>query len=247
MKVIDLFCGCGGFSLGFEMADFEIIYALDNWETACRSYKANFPYVDVDCRDALEVKPSEIPKADVIIGGPPCQEFSIAKEKRRTFDLTLVNWFLKVVEKLRPKYWIMENVPPLKDLLPNTFKKEIYKMYEYGVPQLRKRLFAGKFIDPKKSPTNIIFPTVVATEYKGLAGNRKRARLASVLRRRCLIPEAKLVQTFPIDYIVYGTLQEQYIQIGNAVPPLMAFKLAEAISTYEKTKTKQLSFFINKE
>lgn len=54
-KVIDLFCGCGGFSYGFDYFDehFELTYALDSWEVACRSYKANYPYVDVDCRDAL--------------------------------------------------------------------------------------------------------------------------------------------------------------------------------------------------
>ena len=119
LKVIDLFCGCGGFSLGFDYLDeyFELVYALDNWEVACQSYQANFPYVDVDCRDALEIKPSEMPRADIIIGGPPCQEFSVAKahhskqEHKPSYDTTLVEWFLKVVDYVKPKFWIMENVP----------------------------------------------------------------------------------------------------------------------------------------
>lgn len=230
LTVNDLFSGCGGLSLGFDYLDefFDLQYALDKWAVACKSYKANFHSVDVDCRDALEVKPSEIPKADVIIGGPPCQEFSIGKETRRNYDMCLVNWFLKVIDYMQPRFWIMENVPPLKTLLNGSFRKEIYRMSDFGVPQVRKRLFCGDFNEPRKNPIDVTFPAVVATEYKGL-GNRKDCRLGSAFKRKCLIPEAKLVQTFPGDFIVLGSLKDQYIQIGNAVPPLFSYYLAEAL------------------
>jgi len=230
MKVADLFNGCGGLSLGFDyVEDFELVYALDNWDVACKSYKANFPSVDVDCRDALDVKPSEIPRVDVLIGGPPCQAFSIVNNKsRRTFDSSLVGWFCRVVECQQPKFWIMENVPPLYNFIPSKYHKKIYKMSDYGVPQIRKRVFVGKYNEPLKHPTKAVFPTILATEFKGKS-HRNGERLASTLNRKSLIPEAKLVQTFPLDFILYGTLQDQYIQIGNAVPPLMAYRLAEAL------------------
>jgi len=243
MKVVDLFCGCGGFSLGFDYLDqeFELIYGLDNWEAACKSYRANFPYVDVDCRDALEVKPSEIPKADIVIGGPPCQDFTIARAKwrgkytppPRTFDTKLVEWFLEVIDQLKPQAWIMENVPPVAQFLNSKYKKQIFKMSDYGIPQIRKRLFYGQYNDPEKSPTEIRFPTVLGSEHKGGWDYRPPnlgQRLGAVFRRRCLLVEAKLVQTFPLDFIVYGKLKDQYTQIGNAVPPLMAYRLAEAIA-----------------
>jgi len=243
LKVIDLFCGCGGFSLGFDYLDqsFEIIYALDNWDTACKSYKANFPYVDVDCRDALNINPKEIPKADIIIGGPPCQEFTICKTFRRgktkdtrTFDVRLINWFLSVIEKQKPKYWIMENVPVVQKFLPESIPKKIYKMNDYGVPQIRKRLFAGHYNEPKKELCKIRFPTVI-NEAGGFIYRPPNLgfRLGAVFRRRALIYEAKMIQTFPLDFILYGTLSEQYAQIGNAVPPLMSYHLAKALLEVE--------------
>jgi len=184
----------------------------------------------------LNVKASEIPRVDVLIGGPPCQEFSIAKETRRSFDSSLIGWFCKVVEYQKPKYWIMENVPPLFDFIPSSYHKKIFKMHDYGVPQIRKRLFTGEYKEPKKERTSVVFPTVMATEYKGSPGSRKNARLYEAFNRKSLIPEAKLIQTFPLDFILQGNLQDQYIQIGNAVPPLMAYRFAEALVNPTQTK-----------
>ncbi|RLI81691.1 hypothetical protein DRP04_05550 [Archaeoglobales archaeon] len=129
----------------------------------------------------------------------------------------------------------MEEVPLVKKFLPSDIPMvRIYRMCDYGVPQVRKRLFAGKFVEPVKHPVDVVFPAVLATEYKGTAGPRQMKRLSWAFGRKSLIPECKLIQTFPLDYIVYGTLQEQYIQIGNAVPPLMSFRLAEAILMAEE-------------
>lgn len=244
LKVIDLFCGCGGFTYGFDYFDdvFKVIYALDKWDVACESYSANYPHVDVVCEDALNLKSDDIPDADVIIGSPPCQDFSIANLKRKE-DPTLINWFWKIVEDKRPKYVIMEEVPLAKRYIPKGVKAKIYKMCDYGIPQIRKRLFAGNFPEPTKNPTDVTFPAVIATEYKGSIGDRQIRRLSSVFKRKSLIPEAKLIQTFPIDYYLSGNLKEQYIQIGNAVPPLMSYRLAEAIKRDLKGITSTLPVF----
>lgn len=248
MTVGDLFSGCGGFSLGFDYLDqnFKLVYALDNWDVACKSYKANFPYVDVDCRNALEIPPKEIPKVDILLSGPPCQEFTIMKTRKlgkftpapRTFGTSLVDWFLSVVEYMKPKFWIMENVPAVKDFVAHKYYKKIYKMSEYGVPQHRKRLFCGLFNKPEKSPCKVFFPTVI-NEAGGFRYRPPRlgVRLGSVFRRRALIHETKLIQTFPLDFIVCGKLGERYKQIGNAVPPLMSYRFAQAMIKKEERLT----------
>jgi len=252
MNVIDLFSGGGFFSLGFDYLDsFNIIYALDNWDIACETYKANFPYVDIDCRDALEVKPKEIPQTDIILGGPPCQEFTVAKNygHKRTFDTSLIEWFITVVEHLKPQYWIMENVPAVIDFVNGRYTKKIYKMSDYGVPQLRKRLFYGKYEEPTKQPTEIIFPTVI-NEAGGFNYRPPNLgiRLGAVFRRRALLHEAMLVQTIPLDYVLCGTLSDKYEMIGNAVPPLMAYRFAQAIERPHQMKIPlMMSHITNKE
>ena len=250
LKVADLMCGCGGFSLGFDYCFdyFDVIYALDNWDVACESFKANMPYVDVDCRDALTIKPNEIPRVDILIGSPPCQEFTIAKAfKRKTahdtrsFDMTLTNWFLSIVEYMAPSVWIMENSPVVSKFLNPRYPRKILKMNDYGVPQLRKRMFAGQFLEPKKEKCLVRFPTVI-NEGGGFIYRPPNLgfRLGAVFRRRALIPEVKLVQTFPLDYVLCGSLSEQYLQLGNAVPPLMSFKLAEALTHKECLSEKEM-------
>jgi len=247
VKVVDLFCGAGGFSLGFDyVKDFDIIYGIDSWSTACKSFHANFPDAEIDNRNALETRPSEIPKADVIIGSPPCQDFSSATMKNREPDLSLVNWFLSVVEYHKPEFWILENVPPLSKYLSHPHK--VYRMNDYGVPQIRKRLFDGVYNEPRKEQIPLAFPAVLALESrwkssayvdKKLPRKYPRNRgigASSAFRRLCLIPEAKLIQTFPLDFIVYGSLKEQYTQIGNAVPPLMAYHLAESLVNPQQQK-----------
>lgn len=237
--VTDLFCGAGGFSWGFYMAGFKPIYALDSWDIACSSYKANMRKAQVVCRDALTVDPSEIPDSDVIIGGPPCQAFSTANMRHvfQESDLDLIRWFLRVVEVKKPKHWIMENVPPVAKYLRGGFMKRMVRMSDYGVPQLRRRCLSGIYVMPRKTPCDVKFPAICATEYKLSPGNRQHTKLSNVFGRIALIPEALMVQTFPLDYQLVGTLKQKYIQVGNAVPPLMAYRLAEAIRKPSKCIT----------
>ena len=89
MNVIDLFCGRGGFSKGFNQAGFNIVYGIDNWKDATVTYKHNFPSAAISNEDITNICGNDILKAtglsaneiDVIIGGPPCQGFSLSGKK----------------------------------------------------------------------------------------------------------------------------------------------------------------------
>ena len=106
--VLDLFCGAGGLSLGLRRAGFRIIAAYDNWQPAIETYAANFddPIERIDITED-----SHLPKADLIVGGPPCQGFSSAG-MRRDEDArnTLVRVFARLVAAAKPRAFLFENV-----------------------------------------------------------------------------------------------------------------------------------------
>ena len=156
LKLIDLFSGCGGMSLGFQNAGFDVVAAYDNWLPAVEVYKKNFSH-SVYCEDLADpLIIEEIKKfcPDIIIGGPPCQDFSIAggrNYKGARANLTLV--FAEIIDKVKPKVFVMENVysiektPVLAKAL-ESFKKSGYGITKgvfnaslMGVPQARKRFF----------------------------------------------------------------------------------------------------------
>jgi len=157
MKTVDLFCGCGGFSLGFQNAGFEIVGAFDNWKPAAETYKANFTHpfylMDVASWEALNII-REL-KPEVIIGGPPCQDFSVCG-KRNTggarANLTLS--FADIICDVKPAYFVMENVTGARDTGVYAMALKNMRAAGYGietvildaslcgVPQKRKRLFA---------------------------------------------------------------------------------------------------------
>lgn len=157
-NVLDLFSGCGGLSLGFHHAGFEIKYAIDNCQIALDTLKLNHPETHTINADIALVDPSDImegKKIDVIIGGPPCQGFSIAG--KRIIDdhrNKLYKQFLKFVEVLQPAAFLMENVPNIVSIgkgiilnsILNDFKNigyhlnwKILKASDFGVPQHRRR------------------------------------------------------------------------------------------------------------
>ncbi|YAF94296.1 MAG: DNA cytosine methyltransferase [Nodularia sp. CChRGM 3473] len=157
LKVIDLFSGCGGLSLGFENSGFEIVAAFDNWLSAINVYKQNFQHPifqydlsQVNSNYALFNK--FLP--DVIIGGPPCQDFSSAGKRDEDLgrgDLSII--FAKILSGVRSQWFVMENVPRFSKT--NKYKefRQILKSAGYGltekvldaslcgVPQKRKRFF----------------------------------------------------------------------------------------------------------
>src|SRR2546427_5783094 len=168
----DLFCGAGGFSEGFRQSGFKILWALDNWQDARTTYGNNFRGAKVLQEDILEADLRKLPKVDVLIGGPPCTYFSLANKAGNGHieqGLELVEKFADAVKALKPKYWIMENVPQLKSALgPSKNRsrkldarklKRISKYFpqsailnsaDFGVPQKRRRLFYGHFPIPPK-------------------------------------------------------------------------------------------------
>ncbi|MCL2125918.1 MAG: DNA cytosine methyltransferase [Oscillospiraceae bacterium] len=164
-NIIDLFCGCGGFSLGFRNAGFNIKLGIDLWSDAIDTFKRNFPEalalnIDIDevssnlVENLLDISCNEI---DVVIGGPPCQGFSVSgKRKEDDPRNALYKSFVTLVGAIRPKIFIMENVPGIVRLFDGKVMERIigdfsalgygvsYQILSadrYGVPQHRRRVF----------------------------------------------------------------------------------------------------------
>lgn len=114
MKVVDLFCGCGGLSLGFENAGMDVVAAFDNWQDALIVYRHNFshPAINMDLMNINDSINAIRPyNPDIIIGGPPCQDFSSAgkrNENNGRGDLTVC--YAKIVSAIKPTWFVMENV-----------------------------------------------------------------------------------------------------------------------------------------
>lgn len=114
-NVIDLFCGCGGLSLGFEHAGFNLLLGIDMWKDALITYEHNHKNGNTYCADLANLKAEDVEEkighqqVDVIIGGPPCQGFSIAG-KRIVDDErnSLYKSFVRMVAHFKPKAFLME-------------------------------------------------------------------------------------------------------------------------------------------
>ena len=191
LNCIDLFCGCGGLSLGFEKAGINVLVGIDAWQDAITTFNYNHKNSKGICADLSTLEPSEIEKelngksVDLIIGGPPCQGFSVAG-KRIVDDVRnkLYKNFVRFVEYYKPKAFMMENVPNIlsigegivRDSIVKDFSdlgyKVVYKVLtasNYGTPQNRRRAVFVGFKDGKE----FIFPqhTVeqLVTSYEALS------------------------------------------------------------------------------
>ena len=156
MKVIDLFSGCGGLSQGFQQAGFTIVAAFEFWKPAFDTYSKNFshPVFQTDLSN-VEVATNQMKclDADVIIGGPPCQDFSQAGKRIEGDRANLTKSFAQIVSLKRPRYFVMENVDRSRLSSSYADARAIYKRSGYGlteivldasfcgVPQKRKRFF----------------------------------------------------------------------------------------------------------
>lgn len=156
MPVVDLFCGCGGLSKGFELAGFNIVAAFDSWQSAITCYSANFnhnaQYLDLDdVEGAVNMIRPYAPR--IIIGGPPCQEFSNAGKRKEGPLADLTYKYSQIITTLRPQFFVMENVPRAKESQAYARARALYKRCNYGltevildasrcgVPQHRNRFF----------------------------------------------------------------------------------------------------------
>ncbi len=187
LTFIDLFSGVGGFALGFEKMDFKNIFSLDIDDTFCKTYKKNFPNHLLIQKDISQLSEKEIKKItknkkiDVIIGGPPCQGFSMAGTIGRKFiddpRNHLFKEFIRVVSIIKPRFFVMENVARLYTHNKGSTRNEIISKFkeigynveckilnsaDYEVPQIRKRIiFFGSNI------TNYLpFPEIKTSKYK---------------------------------------------------------------------------------
>lgn len=160
-SVIDLFAGVGGLSLGFEKQGFEVLIANEYNKSIAAAYTENHRNTKMIVGDitALDLKETFGPytgKIDVVIGGPPCQGFSQKGQRKTIHDERnfLFKYYVAVVELVKPKYFVMENVPNLLTAEGGFFFKEIEELFnkigyslehgvlnasDYGVPQNRRR------------------------------------------------------------------------------------------------------------
>ncbi len=155
-RLIDLFAGCGGMSLGFQNAGFDVLAAYDNWQPAIDIYSRNFNHPiykkDLSKEDISDELVRMAP--DIIIGGPPCQDFSIAGKRDfegKRANLTLI--YGNIIQTVRPRWFVMENVyniekSPVFNQVLQIFKnagygitKRVWDASYMGVPQMRKRYF----------------------------------------------------------------------------------------------------------
>lgn len=339
-KIIDLFCGCGGLSLGFEMAGFESVLAIDLWKDAIITYNHNREHKVGICEDVHNLTDEYLESlnqdGDIVgvVGGPPCQGYSTVG----TRDINdprnhLYRQYCRVVEKVRPQFFVLENVKGLTTLMGGMFRDDIYNRFSalgykvvykvinaahYGVPQNRQRVFfvgirGTEFKFPEANEQNVItcsealsdlppldefdgellahdYSCDPQNEYQAWVRNGSKRILNHQITKHSeqtkqiisMIPDGGKIkdlpkeywdirkynkafermssqrpsntvdtghrnyfhyrenriptarenarlQSFPDTFEFIGTRTSQYKQIGNAVPPLLAYAIAEAI------------------
>ena len=292
--VLDLFAGCGGLALGFEACGFETLgFEMD--ADCCATYRAN---LSGDCIQAKLEPGYAFPRAQVVIGGPPCQPFSVGGQQKGIRDARDgFPAFIAAVEQAQPDIWMFENVrglmyrnkPYLDAILAElqamhyVVEYRLLRAVEHGVPQNRERMIVvghrGHFEFPPVQPHRVtageavgdlihlldadakfltasmdayvanyekaskcITPrdlhldrparTVTCRNLAGATGDMHRVVLPDGRRRRLTVREGARLQSFPDWFEFQGSEASQYKQIGNAVPPLMAYEIARCFRAH---------------
>jgi len=345
-NVIDLFCGCGGLSHGFEQAGYKILVGIDNDARSIECFLLNHKTSKAICGDITkltytrDIKPLfKNKKIDILIGGPPCQGMSLSGPRKFNDPRNkLYLSYIRLVKEIKPKAFVIENVPGLVRLFKGAIKDSIIEEFsrigyavkyeilcssDYGVPQSRKRVFLigvkgsiNNFEYPKPlnktvtcemalsdlpplieelgsetanyetAPQNeyqalmrknsttvknhvaadhsarvkeIISLVPDGSNYKSLPEEYRNSRNFNVAWTRFrsdkpaptvdtghrhhfhykynrvpTVRECARIQSFPDDFIFVGNKTEQFRQVGNAVPPLMAKSIAEVLLDYLK-------------
>ena len=165
MKAIDLYSGIGGWTLGLRLAGIEVVRCYEWWDSAINTYNANLEPV-ARKKDIRALKPEdidcEVGEIDVVVGSPPCTQFSYANRGGSgdiSDGLQDIEKFLEIVQYFKPKVWAMENVPRVAKILESEMAPSgrlsrfhdlcknicIVDCSEFGLPQRRKRMLAGNF------------------------------------------------------------------------------------------------------
>ncbi len=317
-SLVDLFSGAGGFAEGFRRAGFRILLGVDNDPTAIRSFKANFPEAVALAMDVKEVTGTLIErlvgKPDVVIGSPPCEPFTGANPRRMRDPVDrlyrdpagqLVLHFARIVGELKPKVFVMENVPAimdggLRDEIEKVFREvgygrvyfNVLRAEDYGTPSRRVRVFVSNIrIRPRRARRR---PFTVGEALRGLppvgsnavpnheltpVSERKAKRMArlrwgeamilyegaegrrlpNLIRldprkpaptvlgssrfihpyepRFLTVREQARLMGFPDNHVFLGGRDEQYNQVGEAVPVPLAEAIALEVRRYlERTR-----------
>lgn len=153
---VDLFAGCGGLSKGFELAGIDVVAAVENWQPAIDCYEQNFdhPVFKQDLSDVdASVELIRDYRPDIVIGGPPCQDFSHAGKRIEAARASLTDSYANIIATIKPRYFVMENVARAQSSNAYAQARKIFKEAGYGltervltasycgVPQRRKRFF----------------------------------------------------------------------------------------------------------
>lgn len=310
-SVVSYFCGCGGLDLGFRggfkyhdedypALPFNILEAYDNEPRCIETYNDYFGAGHATVKDLATVKPEDVSKADILIGGFPCQEFSscgplggLESERGRLYR-TLIAY----MSTHKPKIVVGENVINLermekgevlktikKDLAAAGYAVKVWKMFapDYGIPQRRTRLIImcvrkdifdkygfpeepeARFKDRHRSIEWAIGDLVDVTDnsvipnqgdyfgaskakkgngqgdesnkkdmpaYTIRANPKSRVQFHYSLDRRLTVRECARIQTFPDDFSFKFSKTVNISQIGNAVPPIMAYLVAQRVKQY---------------
>ena len=338
-NAIDLFCGCGGLSYGFEQAGFHILLGIDNDAKALETFELNHKGAKSICGDITQISYEKNIKPligekeiDIIVGGPPCQGMSLSGPRK--FDdprNKLYLSYIRLVEEIQPKAFVIENVPGLVGLFEGRIKDSILERFtelgydiqfqilcsaDYGVPQKRQRvIFVGTrkgeyhyplpsdevitcemalsdlpslenmlggeeqdyMLDPQNAyqkkmrkyskkvhnhiaanhsdkVKKIISLVPAGGNYKDLPEEYRNTRNFHVAWTRFpddkpaptidtghrhhfhykynrvpTVRECARIQSFPDHFLFLGNKTQQFRQVGNAVPPLMAEAIAETV------------------
>jgi DNA (cytosine-5)-methyltransferase 1 len=199
LSVASLFSGAGGLDLGFHRAGFEIPWANEHDKKIWATYDQNFPETSLDHRSVVDVSPSDIPRVDGVIGGPPCQSWSEAGSLRGIEDHRgqLFFEYLRLLDAKRPKFFLAENVSGLLFSRHHDAFMEILAKFsrlgynvsygllsanDYGVPQDRERVIIvgyrseyERFFVPPTPPKDYEPPNLRDAIYD-LRNSAKKAR-----------------------------------------------------------------------
>lgn len=341
LTAIDLFCGAGGLSIGFERAGFRILAGNDINSVAGQTFQRNHkdaafiaePVQDVEVSHLLSSTGLKAGELTCLIGGPPCQGFSVYNHQRGMHDARshLFKEYLRIVKGLRPQWIVMENVTgilsidggkvveQIKDGLAElgyAVEWRVLKAEEYGVAQERRRIVfigtrtgqqiafpepthgagkkpfvtvrdaiadlprlenGGKFLGPRGSILNHASPKLSdinlqrmkhipqggswrdipvdllpegmkkakRSDHTKRYGRMKWDGLACTILTKCdihwgayihpeqdraiSVREAARLQSFADDFVFEGSMTDQFVQVGNSVPPLLAQRVAESL------------------
>ena len=246
-RVASLFSGCGGMDLGFKQAGYELIWANDFEKAACDTYAINLGnHIIHD--DITQINLKEIPDCDLMIGGFPCQDFSMIWKRGglETDRGNLYKYFVQAVRIKKPRVFVAENVKGLltankgravktitEDFAQIGYKVsvDLYNFADYGVPQVRQRIFIVGVRDDilwefsKPEPTHIKEKYVSAG--KALSGvkkvkfNNEHQKIADKTRKMLsIIPEGGNFSDIPENHPLYvkGMISHVYRKLDRNKP-----------------------------